>query len=360
MVKKLPLVFLNSEEQIVPCFCLPLMVPNSEPSIEIIYKVVVNWESGYPLIGCERKSGMITHYNSSFVTELNLNPDLVYEAIRGNSTHSKEIMAQLDLGNSEVTEKILGKGTVKCAISSRIVQLADKEKSPNLEVSLMQGFESHDYLILKLINVLTFQKLNTQTKKSNRKRSNILKYSKLESVEELRQSFMMDLEEKEINLEKFSRDNLAACIAKLFVFLMVLCFLEMAGAFWIIENMHASEVEYMRIFSKKQGEYQNLYSGFVSANLYHQVRSQEEFLRQQGFQTTQLKQKFTNLTFDSIRKFQIDYLTVTLTAEPIQYDLEFGRFAVKTDSSKTNLIDYSQNLGTFKLNKSMEFFARNY
>ena len=56
----------------------------------------------------------------------------------------------------------------------------------------------------------------------------------------------------------------------------------------------------------------------------------------------------------------VDYLTVTLTAEPIQYDLEFGRFAVKTDSSKTNLIDYSQNLGTFKLNKSMEFFARNY
>ena len=63
MVKKLPLVFLNSAEQIVPCTCLPLMVPNSEPSVEIIYKVAASWRSEYPLIGCEKNSGLVTHYN---------------------------------------------------------------------------------------------------------------------------------------------------------------------------------------------------------------------------------------------------------------------------------------------------------
>ena len=177
-------------------------------------------------------------------------------------------------------------------------------------VSLMQHFEEQDYLVLKLENGNTFNRFAPMVKRSKR-RSDMNHPFEPEQIQELRQSFMMDLEEKELNLEKFNRDNLAACIAKLFVLLMALCLLEMAGAFWIIEQINDSEVEYMRIFSKEQGEYQNLYSGFISANLYHQIRSQEEFFQQQGLQTIQLKQKLTNLTFDSIRKFQIDYLTVT-------------------------------------------------
>ena len=89
MVKMLPLIFLDSGEKIVPCFCLPLMVPNSQPSIEIVYKVLVNKDSEYPLIGCEQSSGMVTEYNQHFVNQLNLDENLVYEAIRKNSAHSK-------------------------------------------------------------------------------------------------------------------------------------------------------------------------------------------------------------------------------------------------------------------------------
>ena len=244
-------------------------------------------------------------------------------------------------------------------MSPRIVRLAERKKKINLEVSLVKNFEPYDYLILKLMNPNSLE-TNYRSVKNNRKREEKLISSSVGTVEELRQSFMMNLEEKEINLEKFNRENLVACITKIFVLMMVVCVLEMIAIIWLVDINIVNEAEYRRVFSKKHGEFQNLYGAYTSANLYHQIATQSEFLQRSGLEISELKKKLANMTFNSIRDFQIDYLTVTLTVEPIEYDLEFRKFDVKTDTSKTNLVDYSQNLGTFKLIRSMKFLAQNY
>lgn len=146
--------------------------------------------------------------------------------------------------------------------------------------------------------------------------------------DELRSSFAMDLEEKEINLEKLSRENLVTSMTKLLVLLMILCLATMLTVYHLLKVNGKHEVQYMELFSEKEGEYQDLYTGYASANLYHQVATQEEFLIQQGLDTSHLKGKLMNTTYDSVSSFQLHYLADTLTSTPIKYDLKFHRFTI--------------------------------
>ena len=170
----------------------------------------------------------------------------------------------------------------------------------------------------------------------------------------------MDLEEKELELEKLSRDNLTTTIAKLLCLMILLCVAEIVSVFSIIEVTHQQEAQYMELLAEKQSQYQDLYYGYTSANLHRQIVAEEEFLLRQGLDTSRLKEKLVNMTYRSIDSFQLHYIAETINSEPIEYELKFHRYTIKTDTSKTNLIDYSQNLATFTLNKSMLFLARNY
>ena len=192
------------------------------------------------------------------------------------------------------------------------------------------------------------------------KGNRIWKLSELYEENELKHCFAVELEEKEMELEKLNRDNLATTIARLLFLMALLCLAEMAGIFSIVEVTHQREAQYMELLAQKQGEYQDLYYGYTSANLYRLIDAEEEFLLQQGLNTTSLKDKLVSMTYRSVDSFQVHYIAETLNSEAIEYELRFHRYTLRTDTSKTNLIDYSQNLATFTLNKSMLFLAHNY